>query len=371
MNRLALVPLLVSLLACSPPPGEQPSGTGIPAAEAKAPEGGASAPAARLAPGEPSADTVVATWDGGKVTYGELRATIKNELTKLEVDYLTQRYDAQSNGLQDMVLGQLLEAEAKKRGLADANALLEQEIRGKVADPTDAEVEEFYPQIQRQLRNKPLEEVRDQVEGALRQKRERDRFMAYIEEVKKSAGLQLSLPMPELPRMDVSVDDDPVRGSPDAKVTIIQFADFQCSYCGRANETVNQVLKDYDGKVKMVFRDFPLGFHDRAIPAAVAVTCAGEQGKYWEMFDQVMPDQRRLSEEDLSAYASKAKVDLAKWNACRNDPAKTAEVAKDQADGQALGVTGTPAFFINGIMISGAQPYEQFKSIIDRELAGG
>lgn len=368
MNRLAILPLLVSLMACSTPSGEQTNSAGISTAEAKAPETSkASAPSQ---PGEPAADTVVASWEGGKVTYGELQSEIKTQLTKLEVDYLTNRYEAQSNGLDNMVLGQLLEAEAKKRGLADANALLEQEVRGKVADPSDAEVTEFYPQIQRQLRNKPLEEVRDQVKGALRQKRERDRFVAYIDEVKKGAGLQITLPAPELPRMDVSIDDDPIRGNKDAKVTIVQFADFQCPYCGKANDTVQQVMKDYDGKVRMVFRDFPLGFHDRAIPAAVAVNCANEQGKYWEMFDQVMPNQRSLDDESLSKFASNAKLDMAKWNACRNDPSKAEEVAHDQSDGQALGVTGTPAFFINGIMLSGAQPYDQFKSIIDRELAG-
>lgn len=369
MKRLFVLPFL-AFLACSTPKEGQSASTGVQAAEAKAPAPTQTAPAAS-APGEPAADTVIATWEGGKVTYGELKQSISNELIKLEVDYLTGRYEAQSNALQDMVMTQLLEAEAKKRGLADANALLAAEVREKVADPTDAEVSEFYPQVQRQLRNKPLEEVRDQVKGALRQKRERERFMAYIDEVKKNAGLQLTLPMPDLPRMNVSVDDDPARGAADARVTIVQFADFQCPYCGKANETVQQVMKDYDGKVKMVFRDFPLGFHERAVPAAVAVNCAADQGKYWEMFDQVMPDQRKLSDEDLTAYAKNAKLNLEKWNACRADPARAEEVAKDQADGQSLGVTGTPAFFINGIMLSGAQPYEQFKSVIDRELAGG
>lgn len=365
MYRLFVLAFLTGL-ACN-----QPSGAGTPSASAPAAAGPSSSAPVSSAKGEPAPETVVATWEGGTITYGELYGDIKNELVKLEVDYLSQRYDAQSNGLQDMVLQRLLEAEAKRQGVADAGALLEKEVRGKVTDPTDKEVEEFYPQVQRQLRNKPLEEVKEQVRGALRQKRERDRFMAYIDELKKKAGLQITLPMPDLPRMDVSADDDPVRGAKDAKVTIIQFADFQCPYCGKAFETVQRVLADYDGKVKMVFRDFPLGFHDRAVPAAVAVNCAEEQGKYWEMYDQVMPNQRALSDEDLTAVAGRLNLDLGKWNACRQDPARVAEVEKDQADGAAVGVTGTPAFFINGIMISGAQPYEQFKAIIDRELAGG
>ena len=367
MYRLSLA--LFLLVACGASAPEGGTTGAVSTASAGSPAAASAAPSA--APGgdiDPS--MVVATWDGGQVTYGELNGEIKSQLIKLQVDYLTQKYEAESDALQNKVIEQILSAEAKSRGLADANALLEAEVKAKVADPTDAEVADFYPQVARQLRNKPLEEVKDQVKGALRQKKERDRFLAYIDELKTKTNLKLELPQPNLPRMDVSADDDPVRGNAEAKVTIIQFADFQCPYCGKANATVEQVLKDYDGKVKMVFRDFPLGFHASATPAAVAANCAGKQGKYWEVFDQIMPNQRELEEADLLKYAENAKVDINKWQECRKDPAEVAEVQKDQADGAALGVTGTPAFFINGIMMSGAQPYEQFKSIIDRELAG-
>lgn len=369
MYRLSLA--LFLLVACGASTPEGGAGGAVSSAEAKSPAPAASAAPAAMPGGELDPSTVVATWDGGQVTYGELSGEIKTQLIKLQVDYLTQKYETETDALQNKVIEQLLSAEAKSRGLADANALLEAEVKNKVADPTDAEVADFYPQVARQLRNKPLEEVKDQVKGALRQRMERDRFLAYIDELKTKSNLKLELPAPNLPRMDVSVDDDPVRGNPDAKVTIIQFADFQCPYCGKANSTVQQVLKDYDGKVKMVFRDFPLGFHASATPAAVAANCAGKQGKYWEMFDQIMPNQRELEEADLVKYAQNAKVDIGKWQECRKDPAEVAEVQKDQADGAALGVTGTPAFFINGIMLSGAQPYEQFKTLIDRELAGG
>jgi len=376
MTRIALFALIGCLVACDQPKGETTT-AGISAAAAKAPEGaapaasgGAASSSTAYAAGEPAPETVVATWEGGQVTYGELHDNIKSELTKLEVDYLNNRYETQNDGLQNMVVQRLMENEAKARGLADANALLEAEVRSKVTDPTDAEVADFYPQVQRQLRNKPLEEVKDQVKGALRQKKERERFMAFVDELKTKAGLQITLPMPDLPRMDVSADDDPVRGSPQAKVTVIQFADFQCPYCGRAYETTQKILKDYDGKVKMVFRDFPLGFHERAIPTAIAVNCAADQGKYWEMFDQIMPNQRSISDDDLTKYATGVGLDMDKWNTCRKDPTRLAEIQKDQSDGAALGITGTPAFFIDGIMLSGAQPYDSFKAIIDRELAG-
>jgi protein-disulfide isomerase len=129
-----------------------------------------------------------------------------------------------------------------------------------------------------------------------------------------------------------------------------------------------QLLEEYPGKLKIVYRDFPLGFHDRAIPAAIAANCANDQDKYWEMHTVLMANQRALEETDFISYATNLKLDLDKWNTCRKDPAQEAEVRKDMADASAVGVTGTPAFFVNGIMLSGALPFEEFKEIIDREL---
>ena len=193
-------------------------------------------------------------------------------------------------------------------------------------------------------------------------------MQTYIENIKSKYEVKLSIPFPEAARVEVSADDDPFLGPKDAPITIVQFAEYQCPYCGKAGESIDQVLKEYDGKVKMVYRDFPLSFHDRAVPAAVAANCAGEQDKYWEMHKLLMSNQRALTDDDLTSHATTLSLDLEKWNTCRQDPAQTAEVNKDFADGQKIGVTGTPAFFINGIMLSGAVPFPQFKEIIDREL---
>jgi protein-disulfide isomerase len=134
---------------------------------------------------------------------------------------------------------------------------------------------------------------------------------------------------------------------------------------------MDQVMKAYPGKVRMVFRDFPLGFHDRAIPAAVAANCAYKQSAetYWKVHDTLMTNQRALQEPDLEKAARDAGVDMAAWKKCRTDVAMEEEVRKDLAAGEAAGVTGTPAFFINGVFLNGAQPFERFKAVIDRELA--
>lgn len=356
-------PLLLSLLlACN-------NGESKPASPAPAP---ASAPAAATSstPGESTADgATVATWEGGSLAYAPVREKVGTQLIKLEADYLSQRFDTEEQEVNDQVNEAILNAEAKARGMADAKILLKSEIDDKVGAPTESEVQEAYMQLGRRLGGKPLEEVRPQVERAVTQKKQAERYGQYIEELRTKYKVAVTLPFPNLPKFPVSADDDPFEGPAAAPVTIVQFAEFQCPYCGKADAVVKDILKNYDGKVRFVFRDFPLGFHENAIPAAIAANCAGKQGKYWEMHHSFMQNQRALTEADLARAAQELGLNTSEWESCRKDPTVEAEIRKDMADGSELGVQGTPAFFVNGIFLNGAQPYEKFQQIIDRELA--
>lgn len=362
MSRLLALALFVGCSA---------SQSGAAAPTTPAPATPTPAPAAPVASSGSSdlADTLtVATWDGGSVTYGSVREKVNIELLKTESEMLMQLYDTRAQELEQQVADQLVTAEAKKRGLAGPEALLKVEVEDKTAAPTEPEIQEAYAQLARRLGGRPLEEVRENVAKAVTQKKQAERYAAFVEELKKSYNVKISLPFPQLPRFPVTADDDPVEGSKDAPVTIIQFAEYQCPYCGRANETVNQLLKDYDGKVKFVFRDFPLGFHDRAIPVAIAANCAGQQGKYWEVHDRIMTNQRALSDADLDRIAQEVGLNTSDWAVCRKDPTIEAEIRKDMEAGSALGVEGTPAFFVNGMFLNGAQPYDRFSTLIDAEL---
>ena len=344
--------------------------------EASAPQTATLAPtttAAASATTSPSGMTdeaIVATWDAGKLTYGDLKNEVGAQLIQMEIEYLTNRYQAEQQAAEQMMIEKLVEAEAAKQGKA-VEELLKAEVEQKTTPPTEEEVQQMYAAMQRQLRGRPLEEVKDLVTSQALQRKSAERFQLYVDGLKTARGAKVTVPFPDLPRIEVSVDDDPSRGNAGATVTIVQFAEYQCPYCGKANETVEQVLKAYDGKVKMVFRDFPLSFHDRAIPAAIAANCAESQGKYWEIHSLMMGNQRALEEADLEGYAKAVGLDLAAWKTCRQDPAQAAEVQKDFEDGQKAGVSGTPAFFINGIMLSGALPYDMFAQIIDKELGQG
>jgi protein-disulfide isomerase len=170
------------------------------------------------------------------------------------------------------------------------------------------------------------------------------------------------------PKMEVAADG-PSKGPSSAPVTIVEFSDFECPYCSRAEETVSQVLKQYGDKVRLVYRDFPLPFHPNAQKAAEAAQCAGDQGKYWEMHEKLFANQKDLKPEALKGYAKELNLDPAKFEKCLDGGAKAAVVDANRKAGEKVGVTGTPAFFINGYQLTGAQPFEEFKTIIDAELA--
>lgn len=178
--------------------------------------------------------------------------------------------------------------------------------------------------------------------------------------------------------VDVSIDDDAVLGKSDAPVTIIEFSDFQCPFCRSFwKNAFAEIVKEYidTGKAKLVFRDYPLSFHPMGVPSAKAGECAKEQGKFWEMHDVIFEEQEKLGEgtvqytvNDLKKWAAKVGVNTTQFNDCVDSEKYKAEIEKDAADGVAAGVTGTPAIFINGRLIAGAQPFSVFKTIIDEEL---
>jgi len=178
----------------------------------------------------------------------------------------------------------------------------------------------------------------------------------------------------------VSVDDDPVLGNANAKVTIIEFGDYQCPSCRLFwREIEPRLKKEYvdTGKVKLVFRDFPIKeIHPDATAAAMAAQCAADQGKYWEYHDRIFREQDKGTDDvvrfkaaDLKKWGAAIRLDAAAFNACVDSARYQDEVAKDYADGIAVGIQGTPTFFINGRFVGGAQSFPVFKKIIDEELA--
>ncbi len=162
------------------------------------------------------------------------------------------------------------------------------------------------------------------------------------------------------------------KGSPDAPVMIIEWADFQCPFCGRFyRQSLPRLEEEYlsTGEARLVYKDFPLRFHQYAQKAAEAGKCALEQGRFWEFHDKVFENQRNITIENLKRWAVEGGLDEERFNECLDSGRMAAVVQDEMAEGQAAGVRGTPTFLINGELVVGAQPYEEFKKVIEEKLS--
>ena len=172
-------------------------------------------------------------------------------------------------------------------------------------------------------------------------------------------------------RYKIDISGRPAKGSKNAKVTIVEWSDFQCPFCKRVTPTLDQIHETYGDQVRIVFRHLPLSIHSKAPAAHAAAEAAHKQGKFWEMHDKIFENQRELSADKFAEYAQELGLDVDQYK----KDVVSAEVKKrldgDSSAAATLGVTGTPAFFVNGRYLSGAQPFTSFKKLIDEELDKG
>ena len=169
--------------------------------------------------------------------------------------------------------------------------------------------------------------------------------------------------------LKIDVGNSPTKGPKNAKVTVVEFSDFECPYCKRGANTVEEILKAYPKDVKVVFKNLPLSFHKNAKPAAIAALAAGKQGKYWEMHDELFKNQRGLTADYFLKSAKTIGLNVDQFKKDIADEALAKQVADDEAGARKLGITGTPGFVVNGVLLEGAQPLPAFKKVIDRWLA--
>jgi len=307
-------------------------------------------------------DQVVATVGSYKITEKELDAKIKPQLASVE----SQIYDLKVQTIKSMADDYVLEQAAKKENLSP-DAYLKKHLPQKKLTETDAKL--FYDQHKEiQTRYPKYDQIKARLIEALQAQHDEMDKAALFAQLRKEQPVTVML---TAPRVEVKSAGHPEVGAKDAPVTIVEFSDFQCPFCGRAEPTLKQIREKYGEKVRLVYMDFPLSIHDHAIDAASAGRCAGEQGKFWQFHDAMFADQSKLKPEDLKADAKKLGLDTAKFNDCLDKGKYKSAIDSDLAQGHDLGVEGTPAFFINGRPMSGAQPFEKFESTIDQELAGG
>ena len=184
-----------------------------------------------------------------------------------------------------------------------------------------------------------------------------------------AAGAQRPAPATVGRVQSVSLDGAPIRGRVDAPVTIVEFTDFQCPFCRRVHPTLVRLLEEYPDTVRLAFKHFPLSFHQDAPLAHRASLAADRQGRFWEMHDKIFASSRDLSRSTLIEHAKSLDLDLARFTRDLDSEELFAQLEREVAEGKQLGVTGTPTFFINGRILSGAQPYQNFKALVERAAA--
>jgi protein-disulfide isomerase len=327
--------------------------------------------ATAVASGAAAAETATAQKPaaGGEVLakVGDVAVTMVDveELAGPQLRQLEQRrHELIETTLARAIEEKLIEMEAKKRGLSEEQ-LLAAEVESKVSEVTDAEVDAFYEERKAQI-NQPKEQIAERIKMYLQSQREQETRQKFVDSLRGSYPVRTLF---EPIRVEVAADG-PAKGPANAPVTIVEFSDFQCPYCSRVVPAIEQAVKKYGDKVRVVFRQFPLNnIHPQAQKAAEASLCANEQGKFWELHDAMFADQKALGVDQLKAKAAELKLDAEKFASCVDSGKFASQVAADLAAGQKAGVSGTPAMFINGRFLNGAVPFEEIARTIDDELA--
>jgi protein-disulfide isomerase len=299
------------------------------------------------------------------ITLNEVMEGVKRELAKLD----EQRHAVIEQRLEQLIDERLVAQEAKRQGVS-VEDLMKREVLAKTPAVPEPEVTAFITQNKARLPKMDDAQLRLRVSEHLRGQKAAQQRQVYLQGLRERGVVTVHLPAPPIVRHPVSTDRGFAKGGKDAPVTIVEFSDFQCPFCRNVNATLQQVLDRYPGKVRLLFRDFPLAqLHPGAPKAHEAARCAAEQGKFWEYHDLLFERSPKHAPADLKQYAQELKLDGAAFGRCLDGGKHAAEVTKDLQEGVRLGVTGTPAFFINGRALEGAQPFTAFQKIIDSELS--
>ena len=307
---------------------------------------------------------VVLKMEGHTMTLQELDVIAAERLEQLEAEHQKKRLETRREVLSEHVDRMLIEAEVARLKLTDTGELIRKEVMEKTPAPSDDEVKAFFEANKKEMPG-DLEAMKEDIRGYLHEQAQRDRFGSMMQRLREDAKVEVN--MPEF-RVDVAAVG-PSKGAVDAAVTIVVFSDFECPFCSRTLDALEKIEASYGDKVRVVFRDYPLPFHKNAPRAHEAARCADAQGKFWAMHDLLFQNQSALDEASLPGYAKTVGLDEEAFGKCMASGEMAALVQADALAGSKAGVNGTPAFFINGIPLSGAQPFPAFKEIIDRELA--
>jgi protein-disulfide isomerase len=318
----------------------------------------ASANAANLPAG-----AVLITVGGRPINAGAIAERLKPITYKLRLNTYQLAQQALDANINDL----LLLAEANRRNVPPEE-IIRKEVTEKLRAPTEAEVAKFYEENKARIPT-DLASASSQIALFLQEKDRQRLEQELSTRLRSGANIRMLISQPELPVQLISSDDDPVRGDASAPVTIVEFTDFQCSACANMQPLLEEVLKSYGSKVKLIVRDFPLPMHANARKAAEAANAANAQGKFFEYTSLLFKRQNALDVPSLKKYATELGLNRARFDAALDGGAYADEVKHDVADGELYGIDSTPAIFVNGVAVT-EMSIEALRAAIDRGLAG-
>lgn len=304
---------------------------------------------------------VLAVVNTKEITVGD----IEDSLRALIFNVQEQVYALRKQDLELKINDTLLSQEAQKKGIT-TRALLEAEVNSKLPRVTDAQAQAFYDQNKDRISG-DFAQTKTQIVQYLEEGKEREATLAFAEQLRRASKIEINLTAPQSPAFSIATDDQPVKGNPNAVVTIVEFTDFECPSCARQHPVLERIVSEFGDRLRLVVRDFPLSQHGNARKAAEAAEAAREQGKYWEYASVLFRNQSALGVDKLKQYASEIGLDRARFDASLDSGKFAEKIQRDLIDGRKLGVNGTPALYVNGKRVSD-NSYESLKAAVDAAL---
>ena len=300
-----------------------------------------------------------------EVTNAELMDGIESEVFEHE----TKAFEVKFNKLRSILLEKMIEKDPRKKGISNDEFLTK--YVAKDVNISDKEIDAFIKD-----QNIPDEhinpQVREKIKNYLEIERKKEAVDKWLADATKKSPVEVYIAKPRRPTSPVEAGNAPFAGGKDAKVVIVEFSDFQCPFCAKGADLLKKIKEKYGKSVKVAFKQFPLPFHNHAEQAAVASLCANEQSAdlFWKMHDEMFANQETaLDPEGLKKTAKKIGAKMETFEKCLADNKYLPQVKADMEEGKKIGVKSTPTFYVNGQLVSGAQPLEVFAEIIDEELA--
>jgi len=300
---------------------------------------------------------VIAEIGSQKITSQELEHKEAGKLLQAKYKYFLAERDALQQYLDDEVL----EMQAKKEGLT-VEELVKRHVTSTIPEPTEDQLRFYYEGVQTE---DSFEAARPHILDTIHQLRLKKAREAYLAQLRADYGVVVELSQPSA---QVEIGDAPRLGSDKAPVQIVEFADYECPYCQQVNPDLGRLREQFGDQVSLVFKDYPLPMHSLAPKAAEAARCAGAQGKFWQYHDSLFAT-KRIQKSDLKEEARTLNLDSARFDQCLESGEQAAGIKKDILEGQRLGLTGTPSFFVNGRFMSGAISYGKLRQVVVDELS--